>query len=105
MDWSVIVTGLFGLFNIIGGFIGYKKAGSKASLIAGSISGIILLICSYGISNDNEIAVIGALLVAVLLGVRFLGTWLKTRRMMPDLLMVLFSLATLFTVCLEFFRS
>lgn len=105
MDWSVIVTALFGLFNIAGGVIGYKKAGSKVSLIVGGISGFILLFCSYGISIDSEIAVIISLLVAVLFGVRFLGTWLKTRRLMPDLLIVLFSLLTLIVVYLEFFRG
>ena len=44
MNITVIVVGLFGLFSLAGGLIGYFKAGSMASLIAGGVSGLILLL-------------------------------------------------------------
>ena len=98
---ATVAVAVFGLFSLIGGFIGYTKAGSRASLIAGSLSGIVLLLCAYGIWKGNTYAAVASLLVAVLLGGRFLVTWIKNRRVMPDLLMVLLSLTTLLAVAIR----
>ena len=38
-----LVFGLVGSFSIVGGLMGFKKAGSRASLIAGGTSGLFLL--------------------------------------------------------------
>ena len=38
---------VFGLLTIVGGVIGYVKAGSTASIIAGSISGLLLLVAAF----------------------------------------------------------
>ena len=98
MSFSVLVVLAYGLFSLIGGVIGYVKAKSKASLIAGSISAIILLGCAYGFTQGVRAAYWISLAVAVLLGVRFFKKWLVTRRIMPELLMTIFSAATLIVV-------
>lgn len=95
MSVAVVIVASYGIFSLAGGVIGYLKAKSAASLIAGSLSGVLLLLCAYGIGQGSRTALLGSLLIAVALGARFLGTWLKKRRVMPDLLMVLFSAATL----------
>ena len=100
-----VVVLAFGLFSLIGGFIGYVKASSRASLIAGFLSGLALMACAYGIWKGVRIASLASLGIAVLLGGRFLGTWFKKRRLVPDLLMVLFSLATLILVGLKLIRG
>ncbi len=92
---AVVVVALYGLFSLIGGLIGYLKAKSTASLVAGALSGVLLLLCAYGIGQGSRIALLGSLVIACALGARFVGTWLKRRRIMPDLLMVLLSAATL----------
>ena len=97
---SGIVT-IYGVFSLVGGVIGYVKARSLASLMAGSLSGAILLVCAYGIGQGSRTALIGSALVALLLGGRFVGTWRKKRRLMPDLIMVVLSGATLITVGLS----
>ncbi len=98
MSVATIVVGCYGAFSLVGGLIGYLKAKSQASLVAGSVSGVLLLVCSYGVAHGSRAAAVGALLIALALGGRFLGTWRRTHRAMPDLLMVLFSLATVVTV-------
>ena len=98
MSPSTAVILAYGLFCVIGGIIGYTKAKSTASLIAGSVSGIMLLVSAYGMGQGNSLARVAVILIALILGARFLRTWLKTRRLMPDLLMILFSLATLMSV-------
>lgn len=105
MDPAGTVVFFYGLFNLVGGIIGYVKAKSKASLIAGSLSGVVLLVCAHQIGMGSLIASFTSLGIALLLGLRFLGTWLKTRRLMPDLLMILYSLATLVFVGLKVMRG
>ena len=105
MDFAVVIVFLFGIFNLLGGWIGYIKAGSKASLIAGSLAGVVLLGCAYGLRHGSPWAMLVSLVVSILLGGRFLGTWLKNRRVMPDLLMILLSLATIVAVGMKFLRS
>ena len=98
MTLEVVAVGAFGLFNLVGGIIGYIKAKSAASLIAGSVAGVILLSSAYGMTQGVGAAYLISSIVALLLGIRFSMTWFKTRRLMPDLLMILFSLLTLVIV-------
>ena len=95
MHLAVTVVTLYGLFSLTGGLIGYLKAKSTASLLAGCGSGGLLLVCAYGIRQGNRAAALGGLAIAIALGARFSMTWLQKRRIMPDALMVLLSAATL----------
>jgi uncharacterized membrane protein (UPF0136 family) len=90
-----LIVGFYGIFSLIGGFIGYLKASSLPSLIAGTISGIILLVCAYGISEGNHFAAWASILVSLALGIRFLKTIIKRFKVMPDLIMILLSAATI----------
>ena len=65
------VTALYGLIALVGGIIGYVKANSMASLIAGGVSGIVLLVCAFGITRMPFWSLILALVVALLLVGRF----------------------------------
>lgn len=104
MTTSVIVVGIFGIFSFVGGIIGFVKAKSKASLAAGLVSGLVLLVSSFLISAGNSWGAILSLAVALALGGRFLGTWLKNHRVMPDLVMVILSLITLIAVGWEILK-
>jgi len=98
MSTTTLIVGLYGLFTVAGGLIGFIKAKSAVSLITGSVSGILLLVCAYGISRGYSWSAITALIVSMLLGGRFLMTFLKHFKVMPDLLMVLLSLASLIAI-------
>ena len=96
MDAASFVMTAYGFFSIIGGIIGFLKAGSRASLAAGVISGLILLGCGYlssGSASPNSIYV--GTVVAMLLGGRFFKTWLAKRRLMPDAVMIFLSALTI----------
>ncbi len=104
MNFATMIVAVFGLFSLIGGVIGFVKAKSKASLIAGMISGVLLLGSAYEMAQNVRAASLVALVVALLLGGRFFGTWRKNHRFMPDLLMIIFSAMTLIVVGLEMAR-
>ena len=95
---STTVVLIYGMFNVVGGLIGYLKAKSTASLMAGSIAGLVLLGCAYALSHGSQAAAIASLIVALALGTRFAMTWRRTHRVMPDLIMVALSLVTLLAV-------
>lgn len=103
MGIEIIIIGLFGIVNILGGLIGYLRAKSMASLISGGISGVILIICAYGISMGNRFAAIISIIIAILLGGRFAITIAKKFRIMPDLVIIIFSLLTIIGVGASFF--
>ena len=105
MNFVVILVTAYGFFSLVGGAIGFVKAKSKASLITGTISGALLLGSAYEMTQNVRVASLVALIVALLLGVRFLMTWQKNRRIMPDLLMIIFSLATLIAVSLQLIQK
>lgn len=95
---EVAVVAGYGLFTLAGGAVGFVKAKSLASLVAGSLAGTSLLACAAGMRQGSLAAALGSLLVALLLGVRFAATWRRRHRLMPDLLMVLFSAVTVIAV-------
>jgi uncharacterized membrane protein (UPF0136 family) len=75
-----IATLGFGVLAFSGGIQGYVRKGSKPSLIAGGISGVLLIACAVGDWFQLWYAAAGAILVSVLLKGRFVGTLVKERR-------------------------
>jgi uncharacterized membrane protein (UPF0136 family) len=74
---------IFGLLTIVGGVIGYVKAGSTASLIAGAISGLALLAAAFLLPNNVAVGLIIAGVVSVALAGRFVPAFMKTGKVMP----------------------
>jgi uncharacterized membrane protein (UPF0136 family) len=82
---------IFGLLTIVGGVIGYVKAGSTASIIAGSISGIALIVAAFLLPGNVVLGLAIAGLVSILLAARFIPAFMKTGAMMPAGLMSILS--------------
>jgi len=78
---------IFGLLTIVGGVIGYVKAGSMASIIAGSISGIALIVAAWLLPGNLALGLAIAGLVSILLAGRFIPAFMKTGQAMPAGLM------------------
>jgi uncharacterized membrane protein (UPF0136 family) len=64
-------AGLYGLVALTGGIIGFVKAGSLASLIAGGLSGLVLIACSLLVPRKPGVALTVALVVSLALVGRF----------------------------------
>lgn len=63
---------IFGLLTIFGGLMGYLKANSMASLIAGGISGLLLVVAWYLLPGQLNAGLILGLVVCVALAGKFI---------------------------------
>ncbi|MGB7324480.1 MAG: TMEM14 family protein [Rubripirellula sp.] len=98
------MTAIFGVFVIFGGVMGYVKAASKASLIAGSITGGLLLLSAFLISRDITAGAILGIVVSLVLLSQFGPSLLKKFKVMPNLLIVVLGLITVGTLVFGFFK-
>ncbi len=75
---------VYGILVLVGGVIGFVKAKSKVSLIAGGLSGLAL-ICAYMYSTQNpkDGLLIGAGITS-LLTIVFAMRLAKTKKLMPS---------------------
>ena len=83
---------IFGVLTIIGGIIGYVKAGSWASIIAGSIAGVLLLIAGSLLPEHQAAGLATGLVVSLLLAAQFIPKFLRTGKPMPAGVMSVLSL-------------
>ncbi|QLH35141.1 MAG: hypothetical protein HWD61_02500 [Parachlamydiaceae bacterium] len=63
MKLSALVVFIFALLILIGGVIGFNQAHSVPSLIAGTASGVLLIICGFGILKRSVLAYTFAMIV------------------------------------------
>ena len=69
---------VFGLLTLVGGVMGYVKAGSLPSLIAGSVAGLLLILGDLlAFGNYRKVGATLLLLVSLLLLGRFAPSLLK----------------------------
>ncbi len=88
LDFSLI----FGIVSIVLGALGMVRAKSKASLIAGGISGLLLILGWYLMKQGQPAGKWIALVVSFLLLGRFLPTALKRKQLYPAGIMAILAL-------------
>ena len=91
MDGTQLYFLIFGALTIIGGVIGYVKAGSLPSIIAGAITGVLLLIAGWILPTNRAVGLLIALIVSLLLAAQFVPKLIRTGKMMPAGLMSILS--------------
>ncbi len=91
MDGTSIYFLIFGALTIVGGIIGYVKAGSLPSIIAGAITGILLLVAGWILPTNRTVGLAMALIVSLLLAAQFVPKVIRTGKMMPAGLMSILS--------------
>ena len=82
---------IFGTLTIIGGIIGYVKAGSFPSIIAGSITGVLLLIAGALLPEHRAIGLATGFVISLLLAAQFVPKFIRTGRAMPAGMMSILS--------------
>jgi len=91
MEAARIYFIVFGALTIVGGIVGYLKAGSVASIVAGSITGVLLLVAAFLLPEHRTIGLATGLIVSLLLAAQFVPKFLRTGRVMPAGMMSILS--------------
>jgi uncharacterized membrane protein (UPF0136 family) len=98
LDAARIYLYVFGALTIAGGVMGYVKAKSRPSLIAGGTSGALLLVAAYLVGTRPTFGLGLGLVVSLGLAGRFIGAFRKSGKVMPaGLMAVLGTLGVLLT--------
>jgi len=92
---AIIYFVLFGILTLVGGVIGYTKKGSIPSIIAGTITGIGLLVSAWLLTSNLVAGLVIAFAVSLLLAGQFTPKFVKTGQAMPAGIMSLLSLVGL----------
>ncbi|MBI1858804.1 MAG: TMEM14 family protein [Candidatus Melainabacteria bacterium] len=101
---SKITSRIYALILIMGGIMGYVKAGSLMSILFGMFSGIlILLACQFG-KKDPKSAYLYIAGISLCLAMFFLFRFSITGSMMPGGMMFLFSMTTFVVVGLSWLK-
>ncbi len=87
MSLGIITAIAYGVLAIVGGIMGYVKAKSKASLISGSISGLLVILGGVMQLQGQAWGLIIAAIVTAVLVIVFAMRLAKTRKFMPAGLM------------------
>lgn len=83
---------VYGALTGIGGVIGFIKAKSKASLIAGGVSGGLLIVSGILLLIGVPFGLYLGFAVTVVLCAVFASRYVKTKAMMPARMMLLISI-------------
>src|SRR5438067_10032036 len=98
MEAAKIYFIVFGALTIVGGIVGYVKAGSVASIIAGSITGVLLLVAAFVLPEHRMVGLATALIVSLLLVAYFIRKYLRTGAVMRAWLISLLSVIGIIVV-------
>jgi uncharacterized membrane protein (UPF0136 family) len=95
-------TAIFGVLVLGGGVAGYARAKSRISLLAGVVSGLVLLYAAFALFQGRSEGIPLAMTVSMLLAMLFLVRWRKTGAFMPaGMLLILSLLQTLILLFLK----
>jgi len=83
MEAAKVYFIVFGILTIAGGIVGYVKAGSVASIVAGSITGVLLLVAAFLLPEHRAIGLATAFIISLLLAAQFVPKFIRTGRVMP----------------------
>jgi uncharacterized membrane protein (UPF0136 family) len=105
MESAKIYFIVFGVLTIVGGIVGYVKAGSVASIIAGSITGVLLLVAAFLLPEHRMVGLATALIVSLLLAAQFIPKLLRTARVMPAGIMSVLSVIGIIVVIVAWVKK
>ena len=83
MEAAKIYFIVFGVLTVAGGVVGYVKAGSVASIIAGLITGVLLLVAAFLLPEHRAIGLATGFIISLLLAAQFVPKFIRAGTIMP----------------------
>jgi len=105
MEATKIYFIVFGILTIAGGVVGYVKAGSVASIIAGSITGVLLLVGAFLLPEHRAVGLAPTFIISLLLAAQFIPKFLRTGRVMPAGMMSILSVIGIIAAILAWLKK
>jgi len=105
MDATKLYFLVFGALTIVGGIIGYVKAGSLPSIIAGAITGVLLLVAGFLLPEHRAAGIATAFVVSFLLAAQFVPKFIRTGKMMPAGMMSILSVIGLIVAIVAWLKK
>ncbi len=96
---------VFGILTIAGGVVGYVKAGSLPSIIAGSITGVLLLVAAFLLPEHRAAGLATAFIISLLLAGQFIPKFLRTGRVMPAGMMSILSVIAIIVALVAWIKK
>jgi uncharacterized membrane protein (UPF0136 family) len=94
---------IFGFASIVGGALGFARAKSRASLIAGGVSGALFIIA--GLLEPSVTSFVIALIVSILLLFHFGRSYAVKRKPMPAVPMIVLSAICIVLTLVEWHKG
>ncbi len=91
---AAFYLGIFGLLTVLGGIIGFVKAKSVPSLVAGGIAGALLVAAGFlavRLGTSPRLGLLIGLGVSAALASRFVMAYRKSKKVMPAGMMAVLS--------------
>lgn len=95
---------VFGVLTIGGGVVGFVRAKSRASLVAGAIAGALLLASGFLVGRVGRPGLFLGLVVSGALAGRFVAVFIKTKKPMPAGIMAVLGVAGVVLTALAILR-
>ena len=92
-DAAKIYYIVFGVLTIAGGVIGFAKARSTPSLVAGIVCGLALFAAAILLSHSLIAALVTGLMVSIALAGKFVPDFIHKKALFPGGIMALLSVA------------
>ncbi len=105
MDATKLYFIVFGALTIVGGIIGYVKAGSLPSIIAGAITGVLLLVAGFLLPEHRAAGIATAFVVSFVLAAQFVPKFIRTGKMMPAGMMSILSVIGLIVAIVAWLKK
>ena len=105
MDATKLYFLVFGALTIVGGIIGYVKAGSLPSIIAGAITGVLLLVAGFLLPEHRATGIATAFVVSFVLAAQFVPKFIRTGKMMPAGMMSILSVIGLIVAIVAWLKK
>ena len=105
MDATKLYFLVFGSLTIVGGIIGYVKAGSLPSIIAGAITGVLLLVAEFLLPEHRAAGIATAFVVSFVLAAQFVPKFIRTGKMMPAGMMSILSVIGLIVAIVAWLKK
>ena len=102
IDMTKLYYFIFGALTIAGGIMGFVKKHSYASLVAGGLCGVLLLIAGLLLREKPQPGLILGLVVSLALAGQFLPKFIQKHSWMPAGMMSVLSIIAIIMTALAF---